>query len=233
MLKKLLNSIDKKILNLLTDPSTLPRSQEDKIAIIKSYIKNCEINIMVETGTYLGDTTFAVKDDLSKIISIELDDNLYKKATLRFGSLSKITIVHGDSGTILPSILKHINEPVAFWLDGHYSGRQTAKGELDTPIKKELEAILNHHIKKHVILIDDARFFNGKNGYPTIKELVKYISSKTNIFDYKIQDDIIRIVLGRVNENRINYNQPIRIRIANYYRMTRDSIKEFLKYETN
>jgi hypothetical protein len=77
-------------------------------------------------------------------------------------------------------------------LDGHYSGFETAKGDLETPIKLELEIILNSEYE-HVILIDDARLFIGENDYPTIEELKKYILSKNNSLTVNIIDDIIRV----------------------------------------
>jgi hypothetical protein len=43
-----------------------------------------------------------------------------------------------------------------FWLDRHYSGGFTAKGEKDCPIIEELDAISNGSHLKHSILIDDA-----------------------------------------------------------------------------
>lgn len=77
-------------------------------------------------------------------------------------------------------------------MDGHYSGFETAKGDLETPIKLELEIILNSEYE-HVILIDDARLFIGENDYPTIEELKKYILSKNNSLTVNIIDDIIRV----------------------------------------
>jgi hypothetical protein len=55
--------------------------------------------------------------------------------------------------------VRQLQEPALFWLDGHYSGVDTGKDELDTPVSAELEAILGSPVKGHVILIDDARCF--------------------------------------------------------------------------
>ena len=86
-----------------------------------------------------------------------------------------------------------MNEPCLFWLDGHYSEGITAKGQLNTPILAELNHILNHSIKDHVILIDDARCFNGLDDYPTIDELKKIIVDKKPALQFSVADDIIRI----------------------------------------
>lgn len=172
-------------------PVPAPHAYKQKV--IKNYAKNFKINTMVETGTYLGETVRATKYAFKKIYSIELDDNLYNEAKQKFSKFKHINIIKGDSGLILPKILKYINEPCLFWLDGHYSKGITAKGEKNTPIYKELKTILNHKIKNHIILIDDARCFVGKDDYPTIDDLKSYINKNKKNAGIKIKNDIIRI----------------------------------------
>ena len=41
----------------------------------------------------------------------------------------------------VPELVRQLDGPALFWLDGHYSGGDTAKGELDTPVSAELESI--------------------------------------------------------------------------------------------
>lgn len=87
--------------------------------------------------------------------------------------------------------LKLLKEPSIFWLDGHYSEGNTAKSKTHTPIVSELKSILNHRIKNHVILIDDARYFTGKDGYPKVNELKKMLENSN--YSLSIKDDVIRI----------------------------------------
>ncbi|PIR43755.1 hypothetical protein COV24_01205 [candidate division WWE3 bacterium CG10_big_fil_rev_8_21_14_0_10_32_10] len=131
----------------------------------------------------------------NKIISIELGTDLYKRAKKRFKDNKNITIVQGDSGKILPSILKNINQSVLFWLDGHYSAGVTALGDKECPIFEELDAVFNNSKNKHTILIDDARCFNGTGDYPTIEKLKKYIKGKNKNYKVTIKNDIIRCEL--------------------------------------
>lgn len=67
------------------------------------------------------------------------------------------------------------------------------KSDLNTPIINELTHIFNHKIEGHVILIDDARCFNGADDYPTIKELQNFIKEKMPLLKLSVEDDIIRI----------------------------------------
>jgi hypothetical protein len=164
-----------------------------KQAIIKEYAKEFNISILVETGTFMGDMVSAMKQEFVTIISIELSNNLYKRAMKRFSSISHIQIVRGDSAKVLPNILTSITEPALFWLDAHYSAGFTEKGDSETPIKRELDCILKHPISNHVILIDDARCFTGQNDYPSLVELKKIVETNRPHFDIQVKEDIIRI----------------------------------------
>jgi len=169
-----------------------PPPQPYKHKIIKMYAKYYSINIFIETGTYLGKTINAVKKKFQEIYSIELNKALHHKASLKFIRYKHINVVLGDSSEKLPEILSKINGPCLFWLDAHYSGENTSKTNIETPIIKELQCILNHPNKNHVILIDDCHKFIGKNDYPTIPEL----KEKINQFEEKIlfiKENIIRI----------------------------------------
>lgn len=159
---------------------------------IEKFQKKFRINILVETGTFLGDMVESQKEHFKKIISIELSENLFRKAEKKFRDYSHIEIIQGDSGTILPSIISKLNEPALFWLDGHYSGGITAQGSKECPIPEELNAIFKSDLP-HVILIDDARLFNGTHDYPTIDEINALIVRYNKKFLLVIDDDIIRL----------------------------------------
>ena len=171
----------------------IPAPDVVKQRTVREYAKIFSVKTFIETGTYLGDMVDAVRDTFKKIYSIELDATLCDQAKKKFSKHHNISIFHGDSSKVLPVILADISEPCLFWLDGHYSGGITAKGDFNTPIMQELNCILDHTIRGHVILIDDAREFNGYNDYPTIEELKKRIFKKYPDWKFDIKDDIIRI----------------------------------------
>jgi hypothetical protein len=162
---------------------------------IKEYQQKYGYTTLVETGTYLGDMVEAQKTRFKKIISIELGVDLFEKAKERFNNDKNVLIVQGDSGKVLPIILKDINEPAIFWLDGHYSGGVTAKGDKECPIFEELDAILNNKRFNHILLIDDARCFIGDGDYPSIKKLTEFIRSKNDKYQVEVKHDIIRYVV--------------------------------------
>lgn len=173
----------------------LPTPHIVKQLVIKSYQKTHHIDTLIETGTYLGDMVYAQRKVFKKIYSIELSKQLHERAVKRFKKYSSIEILQGDSGVVLDSIIKNLNNKSIFWLDGHYSGGFTAKGSTECPIIEELNTIFKSKYE-HIILIDDAREFNGENDYPSIKELESLIlNSGFPNSSLTIQDDIIRIEL--------------------------------------
>ena len=137
--------------------------------------------------------TYAQRNNFQQLITIELDDYLFKRASARFRKIAKIKLLHGDSGKKIAEALADLNQPCLFWLDAHYSGGITAHGEQMTPVFAEISHILNHQIKDHVIVIDDARLFNGTDGYPSFHELQDYVRSIDGKCLTWIENDTITI----------------------------------------
>lgn len=148
-----------------------------KRRVIADRIRRFRPEMFVETGTLFGDMTFAQRNNFLQLYSIELDDYLFARAVRRFSRYPQVRILHGDSGQKITEVLREVDRPCLFWLDAHYSGGITAHGEKMTPIFDEIRHILNHPIKTHVIVIDDARLFNGTDGYPSFRELRDFVDS--------------------------------------------------------
>ena len=165
--------------------------QSVKLAVIRHNIPNLHPRVFIETGTYHGDTVAAIKDMYSSVISIEVDEALYKKACIRFAADKNVHIVHGDCARELPVILATLREPAAFWLDGHYSGGETGKGEVEDPVLISLNQIAAHPVREHVIFVDDARTFDGQEGRPDISDVFNYIKKIDSRYIIRIQSDII------------------------------------------
>jgi hypothetical protein len=177
------------------DGSQVPAPHQVKQMIIREYGNKHAIRTMIETGTYYGDMVEAQRGNFSKIFSIELSAELWKKAFERFQRYPGIKILQGDSGVVLHKIMPEVSQPALFWLDGHFSEGVTAKGDKDCPIYEELDAIFAAAPQDHVILIDDARCFVGRGDYPTIEDLTKYIRSKDTRYKIEVATDIIRITV--------------------------------------
>jgi len=109
---------------------------------------------LIETGTYEGDIPqLALQEGFEKIYSIEINETRYQTAVWRFEKEPRVTIIKGDSSVELPTLIKKLGCPVFFWLDAHLDG------PVNAPLLDELDAIAEHPIKTHTILIDDVRRF--------------------------------------------------------------------------
>lgn len=136
----------------------------------------------------------AMRPYFGRIYSIELSEELYENAKKRFDGDDKITIIHGDSGIELGKLLARIEQPALFWLDGHHSGRETARGEKNTPIYEELTHIFNSRLREYVVIIDDARCFGTIPDYPSIGELSDFIKASIPNVKIEVENDSIRII---------------------------------------
>ena len=148
----------------------------------------------VETGTYYGLTVDFCKKYFKKIYSIELNHDLFEFNKKRFRDNKKIDLLEGDSGELLNILLtnKTLSKNCVFWLDGHYSDKETSISSKTSPIIEELTDIFKFKTIQNnwIILIDDKRLFDGID-YPTL-DIVEDLAVNNN---YKFGFDNDCIVL--------------------------------------
>lgn len=168
------------------------RVHAKKQAVLQAYRRQFKLNTLIETGTYRGDMVEAMRRHFARVHSIELGDALYDTAVARFADAPNVSLHHGDSGEILTALLPSLTGPALFWLDAHYSRGDTARGALETPIENELLKIFKDS-NAHVILIDDARCFDGTHDYPTIEGIRVLVAAQNGRYSMNVAQDIIRI----------------------------------------
>ncbi len=154
-----------------------------KVIALRRYARTFALDSFIETGTCFGETTAALAHLFDRCITIELSHELHSQAVKRFSGLRNVRCLQGDSGVVLSRVLAEIDKPALFWLDAHHSGGVTANAGYD-PIFEELKCIYMHSIKKHVILVDDAR------GHA----VERIISEAPPSHKATVRNDIIRIV---------------------------------------
>jgi len=169
-----------------------------KQRVVQTYARTYSLATLIETGTYLGDMVFAMRTHFKRIISIEIDNDLYSLSSARFHSrfYEHVRMIHGDSSVVLPELISELQEPCLFWLDGHFSGEGTSCGQTKTPILDELYTILTHPFS-HVILIDDAHEFSGEGDYPSLDNLFAVVTRLFPTRKMTVIDNIIRILPRR------------------------------------
>ena len=172
-------------------------SEEYKHETILEYAKKFQLNVLIETGTYRGDTIEATKKYFSEIYSIECGPNLYYEAKKRFTLDNNVHIMLGNSEEILKELLPTITQKSLFYLDSHFRyDLDSPQGLPLNPTIGELDAIFSF-CPDSVILIDDARLFTGKpeqpNCQPSISDLEKYVLERNPNWAFEIECDMMRI----------------------------------------
>jgi len=171
----------------------IPPPNALKQEVAGEYARRYGLRTFIETGTNLGEMDFVLKNRFARIVTVELSPDYHARAVRRLGRFGHIECLCGDSGVVLPSVLARMTEPCLFWLDAHYSAGKTAKGEVETPISAELDVALRHPVRGHVVLIDDARLFDGTHDYPVLSALQQRVKELRPDLWFAVRDDIIRI----------------------------------------
>ncbi len=154
-----------------------PAPPSIKFKVLTAYANSYKPPVFIETGTYHGDTPYVLRNCFETLYTIELSPELFAVAKTKLQPFSNIKQLLGDSSTILGELLPTIKTPCMLWLDGHYSGGVTAKGNKECPLLEELAHVWRHPIKQHVILLDDVRHFGIKPDYPQVSEVVSLAKS--------------------------------------------------------
>jgi hypothetical protein len=187
-MRSLLLKISRSVLHWPPEPSS-PATKHALVARFARAAPN-----LVETGTFEGDMVEAQRENYSRIVTIEMADSLCAAAKNRFAPYKHITVLHGDSGRVLPDALRLLTGPATFWLDGHYSGGQTAGSDTDPPIIHELAMIAARNEPGDIVLIDDARLFGWRRGYPRIGTIRNFAAKHWPNHGISIESDVICIL---------------------------------------
>lgn len=165
--------------------------------IAKKIQEKCGLEVFIETGTYLGNTSQWASKYFKEVYTIELSKELFLAAVENLRTCSNVKVFHGNSADEISKILKTVGERSALiWLDAHFSGNKTSGAHEEAPLSKELKILMEQ--KNHFyILIDDARFIlsplsSDPSEYPSLTELVGLVdATRYSIFSFQ---DVIFIL---------------------------------------
>lgn len=172
----------------------LPPPPAFKRRVVRKLGRKFSLGTFIETGTYQGDMVDSARRWFSKTITVELDQSLAANARRRFTDDPSVTVLQGDSSTVLDQILREHRTASLFWLDAHYSGGVTARGLRDTPIEGELSTVLAAANPDSVILIDDARLFGEHDEYPSLTDLETRVRKESDNWHMHVSDDVIFLI---------------------------------------
>jgi hypothetical protein len=155
-----------------------------RIRTLKKYADAADYEVAVETGTLFGDSALRLSRHFPMVYTIEIDRELFERASARFKNNDRIRVLHGDSKRVLPNLVKEIHRSCLFFLDAHFSGdratnwkksrwrgyrvdtgyagdRPTAENQV--PLFEEIKVIHDGLKNRCLIYIDDADEFD-ENG---------------------------------------------------------------------
>ena len=120
------------------------------------------ITVAIETGTFRGASAVALAGLFDEVWTIELSADLHRAAVARHGADRRIHFLQGSSVDLLGQAASSTDRPALYWLDGHWSGAETAGVEFECPVLPEIDAIdASRYGADACILIDDAHLFLG------------------------------------------------------------------------
>ncbi len=147
-----------------------------KFRLINSVRQRTNANVFVEAGTFKGVMSARCASVFQQVYTVELDKNLASRAGKYLARKQNVYVVQGDAIQVIPVLLQsdQINNVLIF-LDGHFSGGDTAKGDLVEPAVAAIKKITPYKNKIRAIIIDDFRNFGSEYDYPTKSELLQAI----------------------------------------------------------
>ena len=162
-----------------------------------------DIDTIIETGTYLGESAKIFAGLCKNVVTIENNESFFTKAQSTLSEYKNVTPYHGDSPSILPGVLKAIDQRnVLFFLDAHWQLKKC-------PLLDELETIQLYCKNPKVIIIHDfyvpdengkAKFGydlanNNKIDYAYVKKRIENVYNK-EYTHYCLQDSEVEINAG-------------------------------------
>jgi len=147
-----------------------------KFRQLKALGRRSGAKVLIETGTYLGNTAMRCSRVFDRVITIELDPELFRQSQAYLSRRSNVECLEGDALKLLPMVLDRpdVNDAMVF-LDGHFSGGVTAHGELAEPACEEIEVLARFKHKLRSFIVDDFRCFGTDKGWPRKSELIASI----------------------------------------------------------
>ncbi len=117
--------------------------------IFQELLKLCEFTAIVETGTWIGNTTgYLAETSQLPVYSSEINPRFYAIAQKRLAGMASVYLHQSDSY----GFLQHLSTSVGsqqclfFYLDSHWYD--------DLPLRQEIDYIA-HHWQEFVIMVDD------------------------------------------------------------------------------
>jgi hypothetical protein len=169
-----------------------------KYLTLRSLGRRTGASCLIETGTFRGITAARCARSFERVVTIELDEALAREAAAYLARYPNVEVLQGDATRLLPQLMQRqdLGEAVVF-LDAHYSGGVTAKGELIEPAIVELEILSGSSTRICGVVIDDFRLFGEEAGFPTKAALLEAAERLFPFPQFTIRAHVDQLVIER------------------------------------
>jgi hypothetical protein len=148
-------------------------SQHAKHRHLLALLRERRHDTLIETGTYLGETTAFFATRARRVVSIEIEPALHARAARLFTESPNVEILLGDGMDIVPRLVSELDRPCLIWLDGHFSGGNTGRGAVEEPAVEILRRIKAQSPPKGMtVVVDDLRLFGENPAAPDLGSLI-------------------------------------------------------------
>ena len=189
--------------------------------LIRELKRHLPLEVLVETGTFEGDTVAQVRELFATLYTVELSEKYFEISRQRFFRDPAIHVSKGHSPDWLKQLVPRLkDQPVLYWLDAHWCVAEQTAGEISQcPLVEELRAIGDLN-SKSVLMIDDAHLFlcppphpHESSQWPPFDGLVRELRALSPIHEMMVLNDVFLFypgsvasaVQGYARENSINW----------------------------
>jgi hypothetical protein len=169
-----------------------PHSYTKFLTIVRLQ-KKLKCQVFLEAGTFKGVMADRCSKVFERVITIELDSRLAEDSKKYLSPRKNVMVVDGDASLEIPKVFNLISAPdrMIVYLDGHFSGGETACGDVPEPALIILEKMASSIEKIGAIVIDDFRSFGTEKGCPSKAALIAALEQHyySKGFDIIIQAD--------------------------------------------
>lgn len=169
-----------------------------KYLALRSLGKRTGARCLIESGTFLGVTAARCARIFERVLTIELDVQLANQATAYLLRFPNVEVFQGDAVKLLPQLIARegAHASVVF-LDGHYSGGDTALSDVPEPAILELEILAQHQDRICGIIVDDFRLFGVEPGFPKKSDLILAVERLFPSPDFKLYIHADQLIVER------------------------------------
>jgi glycosyltransferase involved in cell wall biosynthesis len=157
------------------------------------------LEVLVETGTFRGDSIAGLADRFEAVYSVEMSEEYYSQARERLAGLAHVHLTLGHSPDFLADLRPGLaGRSVLYFLDAHWCvASDVAGNESQCPLLDEIAAI-GRLEESSVILIDDARLFlapppepHEVSHWPSFDQVDSALRKLSAVHELMVVNDVI------------------------------------------